>query len=98
MDFSVDSCKLREAEILYKESIDILENARISINNSLKELREDSWEGKAKDSFLDVVYLDWEKGLKEHIKKIEFLRCIVSKAADKVESLENQGEAFGDRL
>lgn len=98
MDFSVDPCKLREAEALYKESIDTLENARITINNSLKELRSESWQGKTKDSFFDVVYLDWEKGLSEHIKKIEFLKCILSKVADKMESIESQGEAFGNRL
>ncbi|CDM68303.1 Hypothetical protein CM240_1139 [Clostridium bornimense] len=98
MDFSVDPCKLREAEALYKESIDTLEDARIAINNSLKELREESWEGKTKDRFFDVVYLDWDKGLGEHIKKIEFLRCILSKVADKMETIESQGEAFGDRL
>ena len=98
MDFSVDPCKLREAETLYKESIDTLENARITINNSVRELREGNGEGKTKDSFFDVVYLDWEKGLNEHIKKIEFLRGILSKVADKMESLESQGEAFGNRL
>ncbi|MBU5315326.1 WXG100 family type VII secretion target [Clostridium bornimense] len=98
MDFSVDPCKLREVEALYKESIDTLENTRVVINNSLKELRGESWQVKTKESFSDVLNLDWEKGLSEHIQKIDFLRDILTEVADKMENIESQGEAIGNRL
>ena len=51
-----------------------------------------------KESFSDVLNLDWEKGLSEHIQKIDFLRDILTEVADKMENIESQGEAIGNRL
>lgn len=91
MDFKVDIDKLNDAIITYDNAINLLKENLEALRQSLKIIQESGWSGKAKEKFMTVKYGQWEKGITEHISRLEFLVSMLKTSQSEFEGLESKG-------
>lgn len=92
MAFSVEIGALDETISIYDRSINSLNENLGTLNRSLEALRNNSWKGEAKEEFMSVKYGDWEKGILEHVSRLEFLNQMLKEARCAMVELERKGE------
>ena len=92
MDFKIEMEAIDNAITVYDKAIRELKNNLNSLNSGFSGIKGDGWKGKAKDSFMTIKYGQWEKGLKEHISRLEFLNSMLKDAREKLDALVTEGE------
>lgn len=98
MDFFIDINGVEEAKVTYEKGIKDLKVALDRLNSSLRFLREDGFQGQAKEAFFDILYADWEIGFTQHISDIEFLRDILQIVIEESKLLKPDGNKLVDIL
>lgn len=91
MDFSVDIDKVNDAISVYDKSINSLKENLNVLNKSLKDIEGTGWSGQAKERFMTIKYGEWEKGIEEHISRLEFLVSMLKEGKCDFEELERVG-------
>lgn len=91
MDFSVDMDNINDVIDVYDKSIKLLKENLNVLNKSLKSIDSTGWSGQAKEQFITIKYGEWEKGIKEHISRLEFLVSMLKEGRSEFEELERMG-------
>ncbi|WP_250675742.1 WXG100 family type VII secretion target [Paraclostridium ghonii] len=91
MDFSVDMDNINDVIDVYDKSIKLLKENLNILNKSLKTIDNTGWSGQAKEQFITIKYGEWEKGIKEHISRLEFLVSMLKEGRSEFEELERMG-------
>lgn len=91
MDFSVDMDNINDVIDVYDKSIKLLKENLNVLNKSLKTIDNTGWSGQAKEQFITIKYGEWEKGIKEHISRLEFLVSMLKEGRSEFEELERMG-------
>lgn len=91
MDFSADIDRLEDVIAVYERSLKLLKENLKMLNRSLKTIDNDGWSGLSKDKFMSVRYGNFEKGIREHISRLEFLNKMLKEARSEFVNLEWKG-------
>ena len=94
MDFSIEIDTLNSVISTYDEALGSLKDNLNLLSRSLKDINNSGWKGQAKDQFMSIRYGEWEKGIKEHISRLEFLVGMLKEAKGEFEGLEQQGNSL----
>lgn len=71
-EIKIDFDILNNTISTYQNEINNLKNAKNSIKLALDTLSS-SWKGQARDQYFNETYLEWDKGIDEHLSRLGFL-------------------------
>lgn len=81
----------------YATSIETLKKAKIDIKNGISSLERD-WNGEAKEAYFNVKYADWDKGLDEHISRMEFLKKQLETVKKAYQEIMTEGQKLQNKI
>lgn len=93
----IDFDSLDNAIRTYSRSIDALTKAKSDIQKGIRGLKND-WKGEAKDAYFNVKYVDWDKGLDEHIDRMQFLKKQLELVKRAYTEIDNDGQRLQNKI
>lgn len=76
----------------YDDALIKLKDNLSNLKKSLEIINNGGWKGESKEAFMTVSYGEWEKGINEHISRLEFLQGMLKEGRGEIMQLVEEGE------
>lgn len=92
IDFKVDTEAISNSIVKYQTEIDNINKIKENLNTCIQKLRDEGWNSKAGDKFMNSFDDNWSKNVDKYLLLIEHLKQNLSEAGMEFSKLESEAQ------